>query len=101
MSLRIDEPVIPPEIQQKIRILNRTLDNAGALFREINDWYDSEIKSYCPTCSADMELFDPKAGISVSQLSESDMMESLNELQTENVTKTEIARIMKDRDTQE
>lgn len=101
MGLRTDEPVIPPEIEQKIRLLNRSLDNANALYQEIYAWYDAEIKSYCPTASANMEIFDPRYGVSVFQLDQSAMLESLSELQTDNESKEVLSHVMKSQKTPE
>lgn len=51
--------------------------------------------------SADMETFDPRYGVSVSQLDQSAMLESLSELQTDNESKEELSHVMKSQKTTE
>ncbi len=84
MRLKLDEPVIPRYIQQKILNLRELLDLADCLREEILAWYTAELKSYDDKADAGQELFDPGTGISVEGISDLAIMEALSVLQTFN-----------------
>lgn len=81
MKIKLDEPTIPNDIQQKIRNLQVLLNQADNLRDEILAWYTSELKSYDYRADADQELFDPGTGAAVEGISELAIMEALSELQ--------------------
>ena len=84
MKIKLDEPTIPNDIQQKIRNLQVLLDQAENLRDEILTWYTSELKSYDYRADAEQELFDPGTGTTVEGISELAIMEALSELQSFN-----------------
>lgn len=84
MRLKLDEPVIPRYIQQKILNLRELLDLADCLREEILARYTAELKSYDDKADAGQELFDPGTGISVEGISDLAIMEALSVLQTFN-----------------
>ena len=81
MKIKLDEPTIPNDIQQKIRNLQVLLNQADNLRDEILAWYTSELKSYDYRVDADQELFDPGTGAAVERISGLAIMEALSELQ--------------------
>jgi hypothetical protein len=81
MKIKLDEPTIPNDIQQKIRNLQVLLNQADNLRDEILAWYTSELKSYDYRADADQELFDPGTGAAVERISGLAIMEALSELQ--------------------
>ena len=84
MGLKIQEPSVPDDIQEKIRQLHETLEEAQELYNEILDWYDHELKTYDPSVNALMELSDPGTGCVVEGISYHSIMEGLSILQTSN-----------------
>ncbi len=81
MKIKLDEPTIPNDIQQKIRNLQVLLNQADNLRDEILAWYTSELKSYDYRADADQELFDPGTGAAVKRISGLAIMKALSELQ--------------------
>lgn len=81
MKIKLDEPTIPNDIQQKILNLQVLLDQADNLRDEILAWYTAELKSYDYRAGAEQELFDPGTGTTVEGISEPAIMEALSELQ--------------------
>lgn len=81
MKIKLDEPTIPNDIQQKILNLPILLDQADNLRDEILAWYTAELKSYDYRACAEQELFDPGTGTTVEGISELTIMEALSELQ--------------------
>lgn len=81
MKIKLDEPTIPKDIQQKIRNLQVLLYQADSLRAEILAWYTAELKSYDYKADAEQELFDPGTGTTVEGSSELAIMEALSELQ--------------------
>lgn len=81
MKIKLDEPTIPNNIQQKILNLQVLLDQADNLRDEILAWYTAELKSYDYRTDAEQELFDPGTGTTVEGISEFAIMEVLSELQ--------------------
>lgn len=81
MKIKLDEPTIPKDIQQKILNLQALLDQADNLRDEILTWYTAELKSYDYRADAEQELFDPGTGTTVEGISELAIMEALFELQ--------------------
>lgn len=81
MKIKLDEPAIPKDIQQKKRKLQVLLDQADNLRDEILAWYTSELKSYDYRADAEQELFDPGTGTTVEGISELAILETLSELQ--------------------
>lgn len=81
MKIKLDEPIIPNDIQQKILNLQVLLDQADTLRDEILAWYTAELKSYDYRADAEQELFDPGTGITVEGISGLAIMEALSELQ--------------------
>ena len=81
MKIKLDEPTIPKDIQQKIRNLQVLLYQADSLRAEILAWYTAELKSYNYKADAEQELFDPGTGTTVEGISELAIMEALSELQ--------------------
>ena len=93
MKIKLDEPSIPKDIQQKILNLQALLDQADNLRDEILTWYTAELKSYDYRADAEQELFDPGTGTTVEGISELAIMEALSELQIFNeVRKKNIRR---------
>lgn len=84
MKLKTDDPFVPDDIRVKINELQSLLDHAADLYSDLYDWYDSELKSYDPTATADDELFDPGTGTVVEGSDYLPIMESLSEFQTAN-----------------
>lgn len=84
MKIKLDEPTIPKDIQQKIRNLQVLLYQADSLRAEILAWYTAELKSYDYKADAEQELFDPGTGTTVEGISELAIMEALSELQSFN-----------------
>ena len=80
-KIKLDEPTIPKDIQQKILNLQALLDQADNLRDEILTWYTAELKSYDYRADAEQELFDPGTGTTVEGISELAIMEALSELQ--------------------
>lgn len=81
MKIKLDEPTIPNNIQQKILNLQVLLAQADNLRDEILAWYKAELKSYDHRADAEQELFDPGTGTTVEGISEFAIMEALSELQ--------------------
>ena len=81
MKIKLDEPTIPKDIQQKIRNLQVLLYQADSLRAEILAWYTAELKSYNYKVDAEHELFDPGTGTTIEGISELAIMEALSELQ--------------------
>lgn len=81
MKIKLDEPTIPNDIQQKIQNLQVLLNQADSLRDEILAWYTSELKSYDYRAEAEQELFDPGTGTTVEGISELAILEALSELQ--------------------
>lgn len=81
MKIKLDEPTIPKDIQQKIRNLQVLLYQADSLRAEILAWYTAELKSYDYKADAEQELFDPGTGTTIEGISELAIMEALSELQ--------------------
>lgn len=81
MKIKLDEPAIPKDIQQKIRKLQVLLDQADNLRDEILAWYTAVLKSYDYRADAEQELFDPGTGTTVEGISELAILEVLSELQ--------------------
>ena len=81
MKIKLDEPIIPNDIQQKILNLQVLLDQADNLRDEILAWYTVELKSYNYRADAEQELFDPGTGTTVEGISEFAIMEAHPELQ--------------------
>ena len=81
MKIKLDEPTIPKDIQQKIRNLQVLLYQADSLRAEILAWYTAELKSYNYKADAEQELFDPGTGTTIEGISELAIMEALSELQ--------------------
>ena len=81
MKIKLDEPTIPKDIQQKIRNLQVLLYQADSLRAEILAWYTAELKSYDYKADAEQQLFDPGTGTTVEGISELAIMEALSELQ--------------------
>lgn len=81
MKIKLDEPTIPKDIQQKIRNLQVLLYQADSLRAEILAWYTAELKSYDYKADAEQELFDSGTGTTVEGISELAIMEALSELQ--------------------
>ena len=81
MKIKLDEPTIPKDIQQKIRNLQVWLYQADSLRAEILAWYTAELKSYNYKADAEQELFDPGTGTTIEGISELAIMEALSELQ--------------------
>ena len=81
MKIKLDEPTIPKDIQQKILNLQALLGQADNLRDEILTWYTAELKSYDYRADAEQELFDPGTGTTVEGISELAIMEALSELQ--------------------
>ncbi len=92
MCLKIQEPSVPDNIQEKIRQLHDSLEEAQELYDEIIDWYDHELKTYDPSVNALMELFDPGTGCVVEGISYHAIMEGLSILQTSSETDQESVR---------
>ena len=84
MKIKLDEPTIPKDIQQKIRNLQVLLYQADSLRAEILAWYTAELKSYNYKADAEQELFDPGTGTTIEGISELAIMEALSELQSFN-----------------
>ena len=89
MKLKTDDPFVPENIKVKINELQSLLDQAADLYSDIDDWYDSELKSYDPKATAEDELFNPGTGIVVEGIAPLAIMESLSVLQTANECKTQ------------
>lgn len=81
MKIKLDEPTIPKDIQQKMLNLQVLLNQADSLREEILAWYTAELKSYDYRADAEQELFDPGTGTTVEGISEPAIMEALSELQ--------------------
>ena len=81
MKIKLDEPTIPKDIQQKIRNLQVLLYQADSLRAEILAWYTAELKSYDYKADTEQELFEPGTGTTVEGISELAIMEALSELQ--------------------
>lgn len=81
MKIKLDEPTIPNDIQQKIWNLQVLLDWVDNLRDEILAWYTAELKSYDFRADAQQELFNPGTGTTVEGISELAIMEALSELQ--------------------
>ena len=81
MKIKLDKPIIPKDIQQKILNLQALLGQADNLRDEILTWYTAELKSYDYRADAEQELFDPGTGPTVEGISELAIMEALSELQ--------------------
>ena len=81
MKIKLDKPIIPKDIQQKILNLQALLGQADNLRDEILTWYTAELKSYDYRADAEQELFDPGTGTTVEGISELAIMEALSELQ--------------------
>ena len=81
MKIKVEEPSIPKDIQQKILNLQALLGQADNLRDEILTWYTAELKSYDYRADAEQELFDPGTGTTVEGISELAIMEALSELQ--------------------
>ena len=81
MKIKLDEPTIPNDIQQKILNLQVLLEQADNLREEILAWYTAELKSYDYRADAGQELFDPGTGTTVEGISGFAIMEGLSELQ--------------------
>ena len=81
MKIKLDEPTIPKDIQQKIRNLQVLLYQADSLRAEILAWYTAELKSYNYKADVEQELFDPGTGTTIEGISELAIMEALSELQ--------------------
>lgn len=87
MKIKLEEPTIPRDIQQKIRKLKVLLEQADCLREEILAWYTDELKSYDDKADAELELFDPGTGTTVEGISEPAILEVLSELQIFNKTR--------------
>ena len=70
MKIKLDKPIIPKDIQQKILNLQALLGQADNLRDEILTWYTAELKSYDYRADAEQELFDPGTGTTVEGISE-------------------------------
>lgn len=90
MKMKLDEPTIPKDIQQKIRNLQVLLYQADSLRAEIPAWYTAELKSYDYKADTEQELFDPGTGTTVEGISEPAIMEALSELQIFNEVRKKI-----------
>lgn len=90
MKIKVEEPSIPKDIQQKIRNLQVLLEQADSLRDEILTWYAHELKSYDDKADAEQKLFDPGTGTTVEGISELAILEVLSELQIFNKVKTKI-----------
>ena len=90
MKIKVEEPSIPKDIQQKILNLQALLGQADNLRDEILTWYAHELKSYDDKADAEQELFDPGTGTTVEGISELAILEVLSELQIFNKVKTKI-----------
>ena len=87
MKIKVEEPSIPKDIQQKTRNLQVLLEQADSLRDEILTWYAHELKSYDDKADAEQELFDPGTGTTVEGISEPAILEVLSELQIFNKTR--------------
>ena len=90
MKIKLDKPIIPKDIQQKILNLQALLGQADNLRDEILTWYTAELKSYDYRADAEQELFDPGTGTTVEGISELAIMEALSELQIFNEVRKNI-----------
>ena len=88
MKIKVEEPSIPKDIQQKTRNLQVLLGQADSLRDEILAWYAHELKPYDDKADAEQELFDPGTGTTVEGISELAILEVLSELQIFNEVKT-------------
>ena len=77
MKIKVEEPSIPKDIQQKTRNLQVLLGQADSLRDEILAWYAHELKPYDDKADAEQELFDPGTGTTVEGISEPAILEEI------------------------
>lgn len=74
----IEESFVPQEIKDKIEMLNKMIEEAESLNKEITEWYHEALLDMDSELNVDDELFDASNALSVEGIDFNAIMEGLS-----------------------